>query len=267
MTTEEEITRWVIESTTKENVKDPIVTITGTTDKGDNYSGDISFVTVTGDNGNNESTAFDIVIKTGKRNVKMRETGIDVLYQREIYVYDKMFPTFHQFQMGHNCENLFNSVPKCYKTLQEKDVEIIVLENLKSKGFKLHDRQVNMNVHHMKLVLKNYAKLHAVSLSMRDQNPDQFNEIVANATPVLGQLLLNGFKDVFQQMYDKQMKYIREVDSELYTQMDNIFGPILMDTFLEVYNAEVEDPVIIHGDCWNNNFMFKYEVRIFIYFE
>jgi hypothetical protein len=55
--------------------------------------------------------------------------------------------------------------------------EVLVLEDMRDQGYKMLDRRTSMDVTHCQLVLEQLAKLHAFSFAMRDQKPEQFNNL------------------------------------------------------------------------------------------
>nr|CAD7449234.1 unnamed protein product [Timema bartmani] len=77
---------------------------------------------------------------------------------------------------------LFKAVPQCY--LARSDV--LVLEDLKTRGFVMVDRKAGLDYHHCKAVVSELARFHALSLSMKRIDPTRFKrEVSDNITEAL----------------------------------------------------------------------------------
>lgn len=261
---QEQVTPFVEESIEGWNLKNVQITVTGKSEKGEGYIGDIIFVTVTGLTESNEETEIYLVLKMGKKNKVMRESfSIRDIYLREVTVYDKIFPAFLKFQDDRGATQIFNCIPKCYKSIVLDDLEILVFENLKKRGFELHDRQIPMNDAHIKFILNKYAKLHGTSFAMRDLNKEGFEELTSNYESIHKKMMLNKEMEGYHVIrFEKIHEIIREADEELEKLLMKVFESGTFAMFSEVLNAKETEHVIIHGDCWNNNFMFNYEVSL-----
>jgi hypothetical protein len=55
--------------------------------------------------------------------------------------------------------------------------EVLVMEDMREQGYILRDRRFGLDVSHCQLVLEELAKLHALSFAIRDQKPEQFNNL------------------------------------------------------------------------------------------
>lgn len=247
-----------LENIPLKNVK---INVTGQSEKGEGYIGDIAFVTLTGLNELNEEKELYLVLKMGKRSKTTRETfDVRRVCLREIYVYDKVFPVFKKFQQYRGTK-IFDVVPKCYKTIVQDDVEVLVLENLKKRGFELNDCQIPMNDRHILYILNKYALFHATSFAMREQDKIAFEKLTANYDNMHKRIMLtDNMKSFISGRFERMREVIKETDQELEKLLVKVFEKGSAEKLAEVINADVEEFVIVHGDCWNNNFMFKYEV-------
>ncbi|KAJ8957798.1 hypothetical protein NQ314_006473 [Rhamnusium bicolor] len=161
-------------------------TLDGKSEKGDGYAGEIVFVTVNGTSKENKKKILHWVIKHAKRNPHLRKTiPMKAAFDNEIYIYDKVLPTFKKFQLENNISDVFDSVPKCYKTLIFHNMEVLVLDNLKAGGFELYDKRIPFNTCHLKTILKEYGKLHALSFALRYQRHEEFSKLTKFGIDVL----------------------------------------------------------------------------------
>ncbi|KAJ8957796.1 hypothetical protein NQ314_006471 [Rhamnusium bicolor] len=180
-----ELFSWVEKSLDNTKLKNYEIGLEGKSDKGDGYAGEIVFVSVNGVSKENKKKTLHWVIKHAKRNDHLRKTvPMKEAFDNEIYVYNEVFPTFKQFQIEKNILDVFESVPKCYKTLIFDDMEVLVLDNLKKRGYELHDKKTPFNICHLKTVLKEYGKLHALSFALRDQRNEDFSKLTESGIDV-----------------------------------------------------------------------------------
>nr|XP_008195474.2 PREDICTED: uncharacterized protein LOC103313593 [Tribolium castaneum] len=229
------------------------VKIEGNSEKGDGYLGDILFVQVT----ENTAKKHNLVLKCAKKSKLLREKSpVQEAYLNEILFYETVYPDFVRFQRERGVENGFDNVVKCYGTLISGDMEIIAMDNLKKKGYVLWDRKIPLTRKHIDLVASAYGKLHAISIAMRDQEPQRFESLA-------------------KKPFDFFVKFMKM--SDMITTMERNF-----DEITDLMAGELEDgvlrkwkdskrrirpfwenlreivtgmKVLTHGDCWNNNFM------------
>ncbi|KAJ8977340.1 hypothetical protein NQ317_017754 [Molorchus minor] len=256
-----DITSWVTRAVGTVDLRNCEINVQGKTEKGDGYLGEIVFVSVNGDNNENEKQLLDLVVKHGKTNDELRKNfPIRDTFEGEIHIYEKVIPTFQKFQREKQVLSMFENVPKCYLTLMLKNMEVLVLENIRTAGYELHDKKQPMNVDHLKLILRKYGQFHALSFALRDQRKDEFKS------------LCDGVKDLFiefskdtsiKESYRKSLETFlimakERGDLDLYQKLKNWVIRDVGDILVDSRSEKEEQCVFLHGDCWNNNFMFKY---------
>ncbi|CAG9830314.1 unnamed protein product [Diabrotica balteata] len=238
-----------------------IITSSGS-NKGDNFLGVLSAITI-----KNKEKSLDLILKASQTNKEDREsTPYRNLYNREIYLYEKIFKEFKKFQEEHNIEDAFESVPKFYSSFTEDGLESLIMENLKTQQYQMWDRKIPMNPGHIKAVLIEYAKFHAVSLAMKYKNPELFKELTEHGPGNPFENMFQGdtekekreqMKAFFTQYLSGAFKALR--DNVVLTEyVKNFEQNLLPDALLKLQEPEYK-LVITHGDCWCNNFMFKYQ--------
>uniref|UniRef100_A0A6P7GGL7 Uncharacterized protein LOC114338723 n=1 Tax=Diabrotica virgifera virgifera TaxID=50390 RepID=A0A6P7GGL7_DIAVI len=226
--------------------------------KGDNFLGIINSIIV-----KNSEKTLNLILKSAHTNEAFRNAApIHNIFTREIYLYEQVFGEFKKFQNKHNIINQFVSIPKAYLCSSEVGKEALLMENLKTEGYKLWNKKIPMNPGHVKEVLKEYAKFHAVSLAMKDKCPEKFNKMAAKV-----------YDNVFEDNpavsdEEKLHQFITSVmsngyqavsgDIELTECLKNVEGK-MFDLMSKEFKKEKYKLVLTHGDCWCNNFLFKYE--------
>ncbi|XP_060532510.1 uncharacterized protein LOC132705721 [Cylas formicarius] len=254
----------VLEVLQKHDVIDCEISLEGTTEKGDGYLGDITFIHVTAVKENGKSKNYDMVVKAGKPSKELRNKfPVRVAFEREIHMYSKVFPSFQQFVKEKKVEP-FQFVAECFGTLLSEDMEIIFCQNLKKIGYELHDRFTPCNMDHMKLTLESYGKYHAISFAMREQQPEIFKKLSEM------ECVWSAFaaSETFPPMLKQVEKHLYEIleeskEIEMLRKFKERFTGDFEQTWRNLITAYEERSVITHGDCWNNNFMFKYDTTDF----
>jgi hypothetical protein len=138
------------------------------------------------------------------------------------------------------------------------------MDDLRAQGFSMNDKRLGMTAEQVKLCLKAEAELNAVTFHLkRSQNLEKF--LIDNKTLLLdplpdmvdktmGAIFNNGIyfanAIIKPELAERVEKYLKKNDGSLVKRLREIAGDSIL-------NCPVS--TLIHSDCWNNNFMFKYE--------
>lgn len=224
--------------------------------KGDNYGSEIWRVKV-----KHQSGEINVFVKIAINDEQHRNlVNSEKTFKNEATFYTTVFPTLDQLQREKQVNQPF-LIPKCYATSLKEGEEALALEDLKAAGFEMCDRKKPLDEAQIALVLKQYGKLHALSSALRDQNPQIFKGISSSVTD-LSALFFHNLADCFkmQALINAEMleRFSLTAESEVARNVAEKLEEIL------TIPCEPDDPyaVLIHGDCWCNNMMFKYDVRI-----
>lgn len=200
---------------------------------------------------------LELVCKTLPSSQHRRDVlGSRRLFVREAFIYNEILPVFVKFQQekGLSAEDSFLSFPKCYLAVAnaEQDDFIIIMSNELAKGFIMWPKKQNSRADHCRLVVVALAKLHAISLALKDQRPETFEKFT-KLTDQIRQLIyqsfflnaIKGSQDMISKYLEdeEQRKAITDIKENVCEYFDNCVGEHVNDRF----------SVIIHGDCWNNN--------------
>ncbi|EFA06728.1 hypothetical protein TcasGA2_TC009659 [Tribolium castaneum] len=248
MYTAEEVKSWL-----KPALKcDFSVTCVRPSEKGEGYMGDILFVQTSG------ALHLDLVLKCSKRSQQLRQTlPVQHCFENEIHFYDTILPAFARFQRSKNV-SAFDSVPEYFGSFTSDNFEVVILENLKSSGFQLHDKTKALSRDRLELVLKEYGKFHAISAVMQAQDAN-FSKLVNGVLNVWEEF---AEKTDAVQFFGAPIDEICDVLSPELAEKLRQFKAQINYILKDLRNAE-SFKVVTHGDCWSNNFMFKgSEVKI-----
>lgn len=174
-----------------------------------------------------------------------------------------MLPYFREFQESRNIvvkRDGFYEHSVCFKSIDEEPFECLFLQDLVERNYKMIDKN-ELTVEHILLVMKALGKLHAISLAAKDQQPEQFAEI-------LSKLHENHFKHGYgsnlEALYNNSaMSVINAItddkDIHLLNAVLKLYEQNQFDMIIDCVDANKSEPysVVMHGDVWSNNTMFK----------
>lgn len=133
------------------------------------------------------------------------------------------------------------------------------------RGFKAIDRnKEELTFHHVQLYLRALAKYHAISLTLKDQRPNKFQEIASNLKEVnfcrenslMRQIFAHQSKCIFNALDAKN-------DAHLVKKLEKLFEKEAIDVVADCIEQESTETatVISYGDAQQNNLLFKYDKK------
>lgn len=182
------------------------------------------------------------------------------------YVILQILPVFHKFQLSKgidSCQNGFNEYPNCYFSLTDEMTECIFLEDLNVTQFEMVNfRKETLTYDHMSLMMKTLGKFHAISLALKDQEPEKFCELV---NEIKDEDRLESYDETeINAYYEKMLRKLTtcfEVtkNMELLQRFNTAMGEKYSITAHELVSGASAEPyaVICHGDAWTANTMFR----------
>lgn len=213
-----------------------------------------------------EESELVLMVKLPPDNKTRREQmGMNV-FDREVTVYNEILPMFQKFQLDKGLKpgQGFVSFPKCYFASfdKEKDESVIIMEDIRKKGFKMLNKYKYVDYPHAAAVLETIAQFHGLSLAMKDQCPGLFDKFKGLKDAMTDGMLTDMMKSLTAASCEKAIEAL-EPHEENIKQKLRAFSENVIDIIKTCTNGELSEPysVINHGDCWVNNMMFKYEVK------
>uniref|UniRef100_A0A0P4VY71 CHK kinase-like domain-containing protein n=2 Tax=Scylla olivacea TaxID=85551 RepID=A0A0P4VY71_SCYOL len=227
------------------------------TKKGDNYACLVTSVEVKYEiDGKSSEVVYVVKINSGK--TFGGENMFDLFFEKECKFFLDIAPQINSIlrEIGHTKIN----VPKCFHASLEKGKEVIFLEDLRARGYKMADRKQGLDEAHTILVLRELARLHAASLLLQNKTPD---DDLGEKYPYLKigmAYLVKKYNSMFKAIKDHVIfgkTIIKKVGGyeRVAAWIDTII-PNLVDIFEQLECGEPK--VVCHGDCWNNNLLFRY---------
>ncbi|XP_050510940.1 uncharacterized protein LOC126887445 [Diabrotica virgifera virgifera] len=228
--------------------------------KGDNYLGIITKVKVVELNG---SRILNLVIKSAPQALEFRNyIKIEILHEREVFMYEQVFPELVKFQENANLKDIFNPTPFCYKTSVTAPYEHLIFEDMMASGYMMKDRKCTTDLNHCTTVLQAYGKFHGLALALKIKKPEIYRRLSEAAREsYFNNVDLNNLCKTVKAGTDKVVNKLNAKDDQLLIDKLNNFTEYPVNGLLENLSIEAADgeAVFCHGDCWINNLLFKYK--------
>lgn len=179
-------------------------------------------------------------------------------FAREHYIYECLFPEFENFQRLHmKKQYMFKHYPRCVAASSVYEDEYVLLNDLSLQGFRNSDRPTPLHFDKCVAVLKTIAKFHAISFAMKDQQPEKLAKLTSKLTEIMFTKPIN---KSFENFLKKNVEYSM---TTLDPDMDKVIIKKLLEfrenyaSFMAECCAEKQDAIVLHGDCWISNMMFR----------
>ncbi|XP_063994404.1 uncharacterized protein LOC135171757 [Diachasmimorpha longicaudata] len=195
--------------------------------------------------------------------IEMQREIIDssVIFRKEIFMYSKLIPFYRRLETasGVRQEDVLEVSPMYYgsKLLHhpERPGEydaVILLENLKPKGYYCVDRRFGCNLPHAKLAVKTMAQFHALGMAVKEKDPDFFSVMKVEA-----KMIDIANPEMWETLFQQRIKDITD-DPEL-KEYHEACRQALNQSMFDSWKIVPSEPwsTIIHADFWTNNMMFR----------
>ncbi|CAG9561503.1 unnamed protein product [Danaus chrysippus] len=157
----------------KEGYKDHDIKVIKLKTNGDNYLGSLYEIDIKGvvEDEKKETNIFAKVILNPDITTTV---SLENLYLIELFVYNELSKIFHDVQ-----EEAKVPITERYniaRSYQQKNNNMIVLENLSRKGFKVYNRLDVMSLKFAELCIQQLARFHGLSFVIEKKMPEFFNK-------------------------------------------------------------------------------------------
>lgn len=206
---------------------------------------------------------LELFVKTAPKQEKFRETmHIRVAYCNEYKFYHEIYPRLDGLYAEKVGESL-GIVPKYYAGSIEDGKELLVLENLKIKAFDLNGVKKIFDDEQISALLDTYGKFHATSLAFKDQNAETFSEITKDIPDFFWLIFQSmGMRDVFSKSCSFISKHLHPVDDKILLEKISRFLEDFDNILARIKEFNSPYSVVVHGDCNNNNIMFRKKDKV-----
>ncbi|XP_055706849.1 uncharacterized protein LOC129803968 [Phlebotomus papatasi] len=203
---------------------------------------------------NRNKRRYSMIIKTTYEDNQLANDILSEynIFKQEMEMYDQILPEYQR--LLRTIDDHSQISPKSIYC--DYDNSIIVFEDLSARGFKMVDRRVRLDRYHAELVLMKLARLHAASVAVEAKstyNLKKFQTGMFNRKT-------SGVSSYFLTNLDALINCISKWKGyEYYADKLRKLRPHLEERARQMYDPKDDDlNVLIHGDLWTNNVMFKY---------
>ncbi|XP_066992696.2 uncharacterized protein [Anabrus simplex] len=225
--------------------------------KGENYLSIIYRVEVQykrGNTGNIEN--HHLILKGYPDGDVIRKLINDMgVFDRELSIYQSVLPAIYKFaDERFQREQIPYITSKSFKTSRPNTV---VLEDLKYQGFRMANRKAMLDLQHCYIVVRNLAHLHGMSGALHRHNPTILSQYGDNVFCRSNKPNLDKFLPAQMRTLSKAIKTWSGF--ETYAAKLEKLIPKYSDKLVDICTLQPGGfHVLTHGDCWINNYLFKY---------
>lgn len=150
-------------------------------------------------------------------------------------------------------------LPRLYYSFMHDDDYVLVIENMKSKGYIVNDKKLGLSFSQLKLIIDQIATWHGLSYAYNQSNEGK--EMQLPKTFELNSRVFVMFKYFLAEGLQNASYALKNKDEykDIADMIKNIH-PILQElenaAFFSPKNAEIQ--CLVHGDLWNSNILLKY---------
>lgn len=206
-----------------------------------------------------------LICKLLPTNTARRELFNSVnVFEREVHMYNTILPAIRMFQeaKGLTDETGFFQYPNCYCAVSDvvKDHHYIIMDDLRPQGYVLWDKLKSIEYENVKLLMIALGRFHGLTFAIRDQKPDLFKRFKEMEDVMLQMILMNDSQmdAIFNSTLDRMLKLF-EADKLVHEHLQVVHNT-WKDVFIKCLGMDARNgicTVVNHGDCWNNNMMFR----------
>lgn len=178
-----------------------------------------------------------------------------VFFKNEARFYSRVLPEFVKFQEDKCLTSPFHSVAKIYHISEE----MIVMEDMKARGYIMLDKKQSLDMPHICLVLKELGRFHGLSIAVKNQNPQKFADLKSSVKETVFTSLATGnFNSILTKGWKAALGIARKTFAKEDLQIIEAFFGNVWDKMGTLATPEEPHAVILHGDAFINNILFHY---------
>ncbi|XP_055715421.1 uncharacterized protein LOC129809525 [Phlebotomus papatasi] len=191
-------------------------------------------------------------------------TSMD-MFKREIFIYSHVLPEIVRLQLEKNipADEGFFSFPKCHfaRFSEQNQEAALIFDDLRFEGYQMLEKRQIPDVEHVKLLMRQLGRLHAVSFALREQKPEILEQFKC-LDDVLTKLMR---RKVMQPLAVKNCHLTQSIltpeDDMKIREFFQRWESTMWTDISETIHGENAEPyaVINHGDCWINNLMYRHD--------
>lgn len=185
-----------------------------------------------------------------------------LLFEKEYGFYEELAPAINTLLQETGQRSL--RIPRCFTHARTETYEVMVLEDLTTRGFRAVDRRFGIDQAHATVAIQELARLHAASCLLQKRTEDK---PLAQTYPFVGKEWTKAYKrgsesyeDILLKHVDLGVAMLEATSSRTrdITWLKEI-RPKVWQMFLRQLESEEPFAVVCHGDGWSSNILFRYD--------
>lgn len=246
-----------------EGIYDYIVEHSAGSKHGDGFMADMMAVKLKGSHLNKSGKPvpkqLSLICKLLPSNEARREMfSSQLAFDREVLFYNELLPLLQQLQQHHGLSkpDSFFGYPRCYAAVGGSQEAVIIMQDLRADGFALWNKFDTIDLERVQLFMVQLGRLHGLSFVIRDQHPDWFERIRSLEDIMLPICKKPSLFDKFMNTFDQAIDLLSDTEHK---QMLQRVRDSWTDLIAECTDKLLAEPFAVmgHGDCWNNNMMWR----------
>uniref|UniRef100_A0A0K2UA87 CHK kinase-like domain-containing protein n=1 Tax=Lepeophtheirus salmonis TaxID=72036 RepID=A0A0K2UA87_LEPSM len=230
-------------------------------EKGDNFTCTIFALSAKGTIKGSEEKTYEFIAKV----IPVEPSRVDfVKYSRlnatEVFFYKKIAPTLREYATKYSELKVF--FPEVYHI--DEEAGVFIFENFKTQGYKMRDRKVGLDEAHINIAFTRLAAHHTLTYHYIQENGTNALEeagILRKGwlleTPIANEIM--GYMNTLIQTISG---VVATKDEALSNDLNTFFGAKNpADCINELLAKQSPMQLVLHGDGWVNNFLFKYNEK------
>lgn len=221
--------------------------------KGENYASNIWRVNVKWET-DNQTREDKLIIKSFPEGKMIRDFVVNNnIFQTEAAYYQELVPFYSSLYKKRTGKEIAKFGPTIYQT-ERKD--LIILEDISPAGFRLGNKRQGVDYDHGVLVIKALARHHGLSIAALRENPSLKDHELNSS---------NFYSDknkemMFSLLEDNPKSIAAELENwPNFEPFRGKFRPVIYDEWMRLANSTGKLRVLLQGDCWQNNMLFRYD--------
>ncbi|XP_045114676.1 uncharacterized protein LOC123506551 isoform X2 [Portunus trituberculatus] len=234
------------------------------TSKGDNYACVVTSALVRYRQGDQKEKEVSYVAKCNPcRKQEIFDSVTIMAFSKEAAFYHKIVPLINVELEAVGQEPL--RLPECYVNHEVEGEQVLMMRDLRVDGFKMFDRKKGMDKAHATLVVRELARLHAASVVAQDKMSEPIEDTHDFLMEDFDTLEMPDGKKIFEIVFASNLtngaKMAEKIGGyEKVAEWLNSKSKEGLSMFVDCIRSKNEPfNVVCHGDCWNNNILFKYD--------